>query len=313
MTCHWLIALGFSMLTLAAQAVEPETAHLQVRVVDREGRPLSRVAAIVRGPDADSIEHVSTASTAVRVPLGDPARILRGGLLGRFDLDLPPAVYDIAFTRLGYYDLELRGVEIEIPDSPRRIDRLEPLRVMMQPRRDLTAEPESATPLVVHPPSLEISFRTTKPPVRSIAASGLVTFTNVGETPMLLPLEQDFEWQPDRTLVVRLMLEIEGTDVAFDEYFGCGSLRLDRSVTPRRPVFQRCRRLAPGESAEVPVRLSSKLGYSVGLSRPAIWGDSGSYEGRVAASFIQPHSEDGAPPVSREIESAFELTIRGWK
>ncbi len=300
----WLRILAVVVLAVtvpaSAQMAAPESARLIIRIVGHDGRPLNGVKAVVRGADLSNASS-SSASSAMLVGLGHPARILHGGLLGLLELELSPETYDFAFTRAGYYDLELRGVRIEIPDSPLRIEELEPLRVMMHPRLDLDAEPENTQPLYLDAPSMKIAFRPTKPPIRATKARGMVTLTNTGTAPILLPVEHDFRWRPGQTLVLRIMLGVENTDIALDEHFGC------------RPTGGSCRRLAPGESVDVPVELRSERLYSAGLSSPALWGEAGRYEGTISAYLIHPYELEEQPTYSRRVEAPFQVSIKDWQ
>jgi len=263
-------------LVLAMSPTVLVAGNLEVLLVDGRGEPLDRVEVSVRGSGLE--------------------RTLDGGLLGRLALDLPSGVYDLGFSKPDFYDLSVEGVAIDLPSASRSgREAFAPLRVMMTRRINLEKDLQIVGPRFVDPPPLEISFRPESPAVVGRSARGVVTLKNVGLKSLRVPASREFHWTPE-VLTMRLVMTIEGSDVALDEPFLC---------TPSAE----CRELSPGESVEISVSLNSRRGYSEGRSESASWQRSGDLKGTIGVYFTFPQGGAEVPTITRSSEATFQMII----
>lgn len=271
-----------ALLWLAAVAAvsapaEAAAAHIELRIVDDYGEPLDGVSVEVRGSGLE--------------------KTYDGGLSGRLGLSLPVGVYELRFSRPDFYELALLGIEIEPPEGPQALPApFEPLRVMLTRRLILERDLPVIGPRYVDPPPLEISFRPQGTAVRGQPAHGVITLRNSGEQPVQLPLDRQFQWTP-QTLLMRLVVAIDGSDAAFDEPFVC--------LPPKG-----CQELPPGGSIEVPVRLNSQRAYLQQESQPTAWNSSGDLAGTVGAYLVFPQGAAEVPTYTRSVEASFQITVQ---
>lgn len=283
------LVLLLTVAHTAAQQGGPERVHLELRILDERGNPLGGAVVTVLG--------------------GGSEQHLEGDRKGHLGLDLTPASYVLVVSRPGYHDLELRGVEIRIPENPeRRKTKLRPLRVMLQPRAPVAgtgreAEGEVSAPLrprVVEPPSLAIRFEP-QGLRKGLQARGVLTLTNQGGTALRLPLNPDSleaPWTPE-TLLLKTHISMEGSEVGFDAAFAC------------EPQAGTCQELAPGESAQVLLELRHLPSDGVGLDVQAPWDRSGALDGKVSAYLIYPEQPGESREVrTRTVEAHFHVTIK---
>lgn len=275
-----LLPLTAALVFGPAVAANVPLAPLRIQVVDDQGARLGGVEVRVLGAETEEV------------------------LVTPWDGDLAveksPGTYDLRFSLNDYYDLVVRGVEIApIPEPRTGSSPASHLRVMMIPKVHFERDLVIVGPTYVEAPLLRVSFQATNP-VENQQARGTVTITNVGDQAQIVPLGREFKWTPE-TLLMRLQVEIEGSDVWYDQPFVC------------EPSKKTCRELQPGQSVDVPIELQSRASYGRPEWQPARWDAGGEpLDGVVRAYLVYP--ESGGDPerrgaYTREVEAAFEVTV----
>lgn len=276
----WTKLLGLALSAAAATwplAAASVAVPIELRVVDAAGQPLDGVEARVEDGSGSVHTHRTT-------------------LLGEMALVLPAGNYVLTFSRSGFYDLVLEDFEIDPPEDPRElVSAFEPVRVMMHRRRGPDDDQHAESPPDAGIPDLEVSFRPRGRLFLHRPARGVFTLRNLGDEPLRLPLERRLHWTPEAH-TLRLYVDIEGTEVAFDEMFVC-------------PTREACRELAPQQSIEVPVQLNSTRSYSVGKSEATTWSHVGRFEGVAGVQLILPRAASAAPIRTRPVEVGFEVEV----
>ncbi len=216
---------------------------------------------------------------------------------GRFGLVLPEGVYELMLSKLGYYDVVVSGVKIEKRQAGNQI---KTLRVQMVPRLRFVQDSLVTGPRYVEAPPLTAAFRSEDPAVVGHAARGILTITNVGDIPQVLPLEP-LEPVPGETpneaWAMSVSLEIEGLRAAYYGTFACNPLH-------------DCHMLRPGESVEIPIHLLSRRSYGRGRIEPTTWGGSGVFAAIVELYIAHPSPEGELQPThTRSIRNELWLTI----
>lgn len=322
------LALMATAVPCSCQDVRPDGVHLELRVLDQEGQPLNAVTVRIQedvpkpqpwdeyiqeeeaspqaeqddkeAPEADGAEADKKAETKAETKLEVDRR-------GHLDLDLAPGAWALTFSRPGYHDLELRHVEVRIPEDPDiRKSKLAPVRVMMQPRPETTlteAEQEAMDalrPRMVEAPPLEMRFQA-EGRRKNLRARGVLTVTNTGDEPLQLPVEidsLDAPWTPS-SLLFHLRIAFEGSEVGFDETFVC------------EPAADTCQELAPGESVEVEIPLRHEPSYRVGQAVRTTWDRAGNLAAVLSAYLVYPHPADQRQETrTRPVEESFRVLIK---
>jgi len=252
------------------------TVPLELRVIDEDGRPLGGVW--------------------VTIESEEPPRTLRGTLLGEHLFELREGSHQLRLSHPSTYDVVLSGFEINPPQDPKRLKSvLEPLRIMMQRRRDIEEDGPSQAKRKLGVPNLAITFSPEGRLVSQRPAIGVITLRNTGSGSIQMPYERTSMWTPD-SLTSRLTVQIEGTDLLFDEFFLC--LPSDS-----------CLELAPGQEIEWPVSLNDAQSYSTGKSEPAIWPRAGFFGGKVGVELILPQRSAETPSTTHPVEASFTVEV----
>lgn len=259
-----------------AQGNPPDNNTLAVIVIDQDGQPLGNAEAVMRGGGQEW--HAST------------------GLEGRCTFNVANGTYDLLLKHPDFYETIIRGIEVNVPADP--ADRVAPgpLRVLMQRKLSFEKDLSIVGPTYVPPPPVAVDFRARPAAKPNRPAQGVVTLTNNGTEPVIVPLRRDYEWSAD-LLLMRIYFGSEGTDLFYDEPLAC------------LPDVD-CRSLLPGESVDIELDLYSRSGYAAGQKKAAVWPSDRLLEARIGLYWMLPREDpDSRPTYTRAIERSVSIPL----